>query len=307
MGSVKSAFEREVLAIPLDQIVSTRSFATRIEASKKYMSILASVRELGVIEPIAVHRESGVGDGIRYLVLDGHLRLMALKSLGATHALCLVASDDEGFTYNRQVNRLTPIQEHRMILSAIQKGTSGARIAQALDVNVEHIRRRQQLLDGIAPEVVEMLKDRQINQHAFGALKKMKPMRQIETAEMMLSANCFTTVYAKMMLAATRPDQLAKPVRPPKSRTTAEDISRLEREMDKLSRDYRLVEDTMGETMLVLVIAKGYVSRLLRNEAIAEFLQLNYEDLVKELASVMDSMTADGRGDAREPFSADIP
>ncbi|MBA1245918.1 hypothetical protein G7016_24670, partial [Pseudomonas japonica] len=57
----------------------------------------------------------------------------------------------------------------------------------------------------------------------------------------------------------------------------------------------------------VLVIAKGYVSRLLRNEAIAEFLQLNYEDLVKELASVMDSMTADGRGDAREPHSADAP
>lgn len=70
--------------------------------------------------------------------------------------------------------------------------------------------------------------------------------------------------------------------------------------MEKVSQDYRLVEGTMGETMLVLVIAKGYVTRLLRNEAIAEFLQLNYEDLVKELARVMDAMTADGRGDARE-------
>ncbi|PHX39423.1 chromosome partitioning protein [Pseudomonas sp. NZIPFR-PS5] len=300
MGSVKSAFERDVLAIPLEQIFSARGVGTRTEASKKYLSILASVRELGVIEPIAVHRETADEKGPRYLLLDGRMRLRALQSLGATHALCLVASDDEGFTYNRQVNRLTPIQEHKMILLAIKKGTSAVRIAQALNVNVEHIRRRQQLLEGVAPEVVEMLKDRQVNQHAFGAFKKMKPMRQIETAEMMLSANCFTNIYAKMMLAATRPDQLATPARPRKPRTTFEDINRLEREMEKVSQDYRLVEDTMGETMLVLVVAKGYVSRLLRNEAIAEFLQLNYEDLVKELACVMDAMTADGRGDARE-------
>ena len=300
MNMVRSAFEREVLAVPVDQIFSLREVSPKTEHSKKYLSILASVKELGVIEPLAVHRETAKDNGFRYLLLDGRMRLKALKALGATHALCLVADDDEGFTYNRQVNRLTPIQEHKMILLAIKKGTPAARIAQALDVNVEHIRRRQQLLEGIAPEVVEILKDRQVNQHAFYALKKMKPKRQIETAEMKLSANCFTNIYAKMMLSATRPDQLVAPARPPKSHMTAEDIGRLEREMDKLSQDYRLVEDTMGETMLILVIAKGYVSRLLRNEAVAEFLQVNYEDLVKELASVMDSMTADGRGGPRD-------
>jgi hypothetical protein len=298
MNSVRSAFEREILAVPIDQILASREVGWRTEASKKYLSILASVKELGVIEPLAVYRDLSNGSGARYLLLDGRMRLKALKALGASHALCIVASDDEGFTYNRQVNRLTPIQEHKMILVAIVKGTSPGRIAQALDLNVESIRRRQQLLDGIAPEVIEMLKDRQISRHAFYSLKKMKPMRQIETAEMMLSANCFTNVYAKMMLAATRPDQLLAPKRPPQSHTTAEDIDRLEREMDKLTQDYRLVEDTMGETMLVLVIAKGYVSRLMRNEAIAEFLQTNYEDLVKELASMVDSMTADGRGSA---------
>jgi ParB-like chromosome segregation protein Spo0J len=300
MGSVKSAFEKNVLAIPLEQIFSQRGVGKQLEISKKYLSIRASIKELGVIEPLAVHREVDKGDGRIYLLLDGRMRLRALKELGATHALCLIACDDEGFTYNRQVNRLTPIQEHRMILTAIKKGTAPTRIAQALDVNVEHIRRRQSLLDGIAPEVVEILKDRQVNQHAFYALKKMKPMRQIETAEMMLSANCFTNVYARMMLSATRTDQLVEAPRPLKSKTTAEDIDRLEREMDKLNQDYRLVEDTMGDTMLVLVIAKGYVSRLLRNEPIAEFLQLNYEDMVKELASLMDAMTADGRGSGRD-------
>jgi len=49
------------------------------------------------------------------MLLDGHLRLEALKALGAKEALCLVSTDDQGFTYNRQINRLTPIQEHKMI------------------------------------------------------------------------------------------------------------------------------------------------------------------------------------------------
>ncbi|EJT85487.1 Putative plasmid partitioning protein [Pseudomonas putida S11] len=56
------------------------------------------------------------------------------------------------FTYNRQVNRLTPIQEHKMILEAIRKGTTAERIAEVLSVNVGRIRERQHLLRGIAPE-----------------------------------------------------------------------------------------------------------------------------------------------------------
>lgn len=40
---------------------------------------------------------------------------------------------------------------------------------------------------------------------------------------------------------------------------------------DKLYQDYRVVEDTLGETMLILVVAKGYVSRLLRNDNISVY------------------------------------
>jgi hypothetical protein len=43
--------------------------------------------------------------------------------------------------------------------------------------------------------------------------------------------------------------------------------------MENLQHDYKQVEDTLGETMLVLVVAKGYLARVLRNEAIAGYLQ----------------------------------
>ncbi|MNF19396.1 hypothetical protein D3C80_2241550 [compost metagenome] len=52
--------------------------------------------------------------------------------------------------------------------------------------------------------------------------------------------------------------------------------------------------------MLVLVVAKGYVSRLLRNETIATYLERFEPDLARELAVVMDAVTADARSLERE-------
>jgi ParB-like chromosome segregation protein Spo0J len=209
MGQVKQAFKSETLSIPLDRILPTRKLDKEIHGSKKFCTIKSSIRELGVIEPLAVHPEPVTASGVpSYILLDGHLRLEALKMLGGTEALCLISTDDEGFTYNRQINRLTPVQEHKMILAAIKKGIEPTRIAQVLGVNVDRIHERQNLLNGIAPEVVEMLKVRMVAHDVFRVLRQMKPMRQIETVEMMISANCFTQNYARMVLAATRPEML---------------------------------------------------------------------------------------------------
>ncbi|UXJ50863.1 plasmid partitioning protein RepB C-terminal domain-containing protein [Pseudomonas citronellolis] len=302
MTAIKHAFEPKIVSIPLGRILPTRQVSKEQKCSIKFSSILASIRELGVVEPLAVHpsitRDS---EGAScYILLDGHLRMEALRQLGGDEALCLLSTDDEGFTYNRQINRMTPIQEHRMILETISKGVTAERIAQTLSVNVERIRSRAQLLKGIAPEVAEMLKNRMVGQHVFRILRKMKPMRQIETVEMMVSANCFSSRYAEMVLAATRSELLNEPKKQLAQEVTAEDIARMEREMEKLYHDYRLVEDTLGETMLVLVVAKGYVARMLRNEAISEYLKRFEPDLSSELATVMDAVTVDARSVERE-------
>ncbi|MFB4404681.1 plasmid partitioning protein RepB C-terminal domain-containing protein [Pseudomonas inefficax] len=301
MTIVKRAFEPDLIVVSLPLILPSRQVTHDMLTSVKYAAILASIRELGVVEPLAVHPEPvhGVGEEPHYLLLDGHLRLAALVQLGAKDALCLLATDDEGFTYNRQINRLTPIQEHKMILEAIRKGTTAERIAEVLSVNVGRIRERQHLLRGIAPEVAEMLKTRMVGQAVFRVLRKMKPMRQIELVEMMISANCFTGRYAEMVLAATRPEQLVEAKKVSEG-VTAEDIARMEREMEKLYHDYRLVEDTLGETMLVLVVAKGYVSRMLRNQTIAAYLERFEPDLVRELAGIVEAVTADARSLERE-------
>ncbi|MCU1738015.1 MULTISPECIES: plasmid partitioning protein RepB C-terminal domain-containing protein [unclassified Pseudomonas] len=301
MGQVKQAFERQIIPVPLDRILPTRTLDKDIEQSKKYATILTSIRELGVIEPLAVHRQqTNVEGAAAFVLLDGHLRLHALKALGASEALCLLSTDDEGFTYNRQINRLTPVQEHKMILTAIHKGISPTLIAKVLGINVERIHERQHLLDGIAPEVVEMLKVKMVSQDVFRTLRKMKPMRQIEAVELMVSANCFTQTYASMVLAATRPEMLIEKKSKLSVEVSVEEIARMEREMEKLYHDYKVVEDTLGETMLILVVAKGYLARLLRNETISGYLTRCHGELLDELTAIMEAVSSDARKPERE-------
>ena len=72
------------------------------------------------IEPLIVHPQKGARGS--YVLLDGHMRLKALGELGRTEVFCLVANDDDAFTYNDKVNRLSLIQEHAMILRAVDNG-----------------------------------------------------------------------------------------------------------------------------------------------------------------------------------------
>ena len=148
---VKIAFEQHVLVLPLIEILPSKMLAPGLKETVKYKRIAASVAELGLVEPLSVARQSGGG----YLLLDGHVRLSALREQGSNEARCVVAKDDEGFTYNKRVNRLATIQEHYMIVRALDRGVSEEKLARALDVDVKVIRQRRHLLAGISSEVAE--------------------------------------------------------------------------------------------------------------------------------------------------------
>ena len=158
ISTVKMAFEDVELRIAIADIQPLKLVSDTIRKSPKYAQIAASMREVGIVEPPIVARDRS--EPGKYLLLDGHLRIDVLKDMGETEVVCLISTDDEAFTYNKRVNRIATIQEHRMILKAIERGVSEQRIAKALNVDVQSIRRKRHLLDGICPEVAEILKDK---------------------------------------------------------------------------------------------------------------------------------------------------
>lgn len=268
-----------------------RPMTKRITDSKRYGRIATSIGEIGIIEPLVVTKADRDD---RHMLLDGHLRLNALRDRGAGTAPCIISDDDEAFTYNKRVNRLATVQEHYMISRALDRGVPPGMIASALGIDEKVVMRRRNLLDGIAPGAVEILKERPVNPHVFDILRRMKTYRQVETAELMASMGNFTASYAKAILAATRQDDLARPDRPKAiAGVTAEQMARMERELEKLNQDFRATEATFGDDVLQLVLASKYVGRLISNRPVASYLEERHPDIVGEFRTIVTASSLD--------------
>ena len=202
----------------------------------------------------------------------------------------LVAMDDEAFTYNHKVNRLSAIQEHFMIIRAIKNGVSEERIAKTLNVDVANIRRKRDMLDGICSETVELLRDKRATAGALREIKKVKPLRQIEIAELMIASQNFSVAYAKCLYAATPADQLVEADKPKEvGGLSAEEMNRMEREMESLNQDFKLVEDTHGRNVLNLVLVASYLKKLLDNARVVRYLSQSYLEILTEFQKVAES------------------
>jgi hypothetical protein len=285
MTEAKVGFEMRKVRLSLAVILPVRQLKDPQKNIRRYQTIRASIKEVGLVEPLVVHPQKG-GAGT-YLLLDGHLRFFALKELGETEVDCIIANDDESFTYNARISRLAPIQEHKMIVKAVRNGVKPERIATALNIPVRNVRASMKLLDGIHEEAADLLKDKAISPKAINLLKQVTCVRQIEIAELMVSTNNYTAGYAEALVLGTPKDQLAQPDKPKvKQGLSAEEIGKMEQEMESLEHDLKAVEESYGENMLNLTLARGYVKKLIDNAKVVRFLNGNYRDILSEFESL---------------------
>jgi len=285
-SAVKAAFEKQIVVLPIGIIVPQKEITTSHRNGEFYKQLTASLKHIGLIEPLVVYPR-GPGD---YLLLEGHLRLEILKSIGVTEAKCLLSTDDEAYTYNRHVNHIPAVAQHFMLLEALKTGLTEERIAAALDVSLESIRMRRDLLNGICPEAVQILIDKPIRPQVFALLRKMKPIRQIEAAEHMVAGGTYTIPFAKALLAVTKPEMLeADPAASSKKlqATSSAARSMFEEENEFLLKDLKSVEQSYGTDVLALTVSCGYIDRLLQNPKIERYLSRNHMDILETLQQLL--------------------
>lgn len=269
-SKIKQGFHMDLVELLVADLFPTKTISIQIKQGRKYRQVLSSIREVRLIEPPVV---SPFGNGKGYLLLDGHLRIAALKELGIESVACLVSTDDEAYTYNKYVNRLSAIQEHKMIVKAVEAGVSEEKLASALNLDIRTIRYKRQMLEGICAEAVELLKDKDVPEHVFRALRKMKAPRQITVAMLMNDQNKFSIPYAKALLEATSSDQLVNKGQPRKlTPAILARQARLEEENLALSREIGSLKEQYGTGMIDITAMQAYLKRLLGNEAVAEYL-----------------------------------
>lgn len=279
-------FEPELLVVPLAALMPVKTLRPTVKASYKYAQIAQSIREIGLVEPPVVARDLAAPG--RYLLLDGHLRVEILKDEGRTEVECLVSTDDEAFTYNRSVNRISPVMERAMILRALERGVPEAKIAAAMSLEAVSVKRRMKMLVGICDEATSQLNDKHCPLAVFDILRKMKPLRQMAAAELMVQHNNFSVAYASAILAGTPSCDLVAGAKPAPKGVTPAAMARLERELDNLQAAVGAVQDSFSRDNLHLTVAKGYLRKLLTNRSVLLFLGDRYPELLEQFQAIAD-------------------
>ncbi|PTW61679.1 RepB plasmid partitioning protein [Breoghania corrubedonensis] len=284
---VRLGFERDIVLLKLDQIIPLKSLRSGAKDSRKYAQILSSVRAIGLVEPpVVTHDTKNKG---MYFLLDGLLRVESLRDMGLDKVECLISTDDEAYTYNKRINRLSAVQEHRMIVRAMDRGVPAEKIAEALELDVSTIRRRFRMLDGICAEAVQLLKETNCPMKTFELMRQMAPIRQVEAADLMVGQNNYSTMFAQALLAATPESQLIDPRKKKPTRgnpVTSEQMARMERELASLQSQVKSVEESYGIDNLHLTVAKGYIAKMLSNPHIVHWLKQNRHEYLSEFQSV---------------------
>ena len=86
---IKLGFETKTIDLKIDQVVPSKPLQPNIRKTTKYLQILASIKTVGVAEPLVVTKDTQARG--KYILLDGHMRLEALKELEEEEVTCIVS------------------------------------------------------------------------------------------------------------------------------------------------------------------------------------------------------------------------
>jgi hypothetical protein len=101
--------------------------------------------------------------------------------------------------------------------------------------------------------------------------------------------NQFSSTYAASLLAATPREQLARPDQPKSIKgLTGEQMALMERESANLEREFKIAAQSYSQDHLSLVLAKGYLTKLLGNARVVRYLAQHHQDFLFEFQKIVD-------------------
>jgi hypothetical protein len=288
---VKIGFKSQLITLTIDEVGTIRTNTPRIKRGHKYKQILASIQAIGIIEPPVVTWNEKLN---KYILLDGHLRLEALKEIGIQNVDCIISLDDESYTYNKYINKLSPVQTYKMINTALAKGVSEEKLARALDIDMPTLRGKKTLLNNISNEVIELLRDKAMSEKLFRLLRKMKPKRQLIAAHMMVDSNKYTYDFLKNIFDMSTDDDLT--VKRYSKHIPTEVLERrirLEEENMSLSGNIQSLEYDYGINMIKFSSLHSFIRIIMNNHNIVNFVRNFDEGIFNHFSKVVsiDSVT----------------
>lgn len=281
---IKYCFGDKCIDFDITLLTASKTLPNNVKISTKYKQIVRSIKEIGLVEPIVI---CILDNGKTLKILDGHLRVEALKELKIPVVPSLISQDEESYTYNKHVNRLSPIQEQRMLKKAVESGVSLNKLEAVLGITADTLQSKFNLLNGICDETATILAEKHVPYTVFNVLKKMKPIRQIEVANIMTALNNFTRKFALSLLHTSLPEHLINPkTASSEQQDVRKNIERLEREMASVQIETQKLEEHYAANNLKFSITKSHIESLLNNTKVLHWLIDNEPEYLNELKKI---------------------
>jgi hypothetical protein len=281
---IKCCFNAETSSFQIHMLEATKSLPLNYQHSEKFRQIKSSLSAIGLIEPILVFIDP---EKNAIKILDGHLRIEALKELGEEKVECLISTIYDTYTPNKKVNQITIIQIQKMLKDAVKAGVPVELISNALNISVESLKGKLAILNGISPEVIEILSEKNVPKSTFRNLKKMIPLRQLECANMMVKFENYKQGFSNSLLQSSPKETLINNnQRDNNKKGQRKRIERLEKEMAHVHIDTEKLKENFGADSLKLTIVISHVKKLLENPKLFRWLHKNRQDLLDELVKI---------------------
>lgn len=261
--------------IPLGAIECEPELASPARSDPGYSRLAESIKRHGVVQPLIVRPDTTKPD--RYVLMDGRIRYDILLAMKASTVECLVSFNGEPYTSTHATGRLCAIQQHHMFQRAMKRGLGLEAIAEVIGMTRKNIYRKTQLLARISDPAAALLDCERAPFSTYDALRLVGPARQQRIAELLVATRNFSGPYTACLLAATPAEQWADTGGAATDpRLTAADVDRLRREREPMESRFLNAHRQLGAVSLRLVVAQGYLHRLLSEHEVLAFLHREF-------------------------------
>jgi len=212
--------------------------------------------------------------------------------MGVEVVPCILGKQREAFTGNRMVNRVSPIQEHRMIEKSLGE-VDEATIAAALGISGLGHRLKKTLLKQLHPDVAAAYDVGKLSRACARELTHVKPQRQKEILQAMESYDDYSATFVRTMVIKTQPNQRENRRRKhnPWDRT-AQKKNDLLKTLAEAEQKHDFYSQLYRQYTLDLLRLTIYVRSLLTNPRVPEYLDQHYPQIVARFEAII----ADVRG-----------
>ncbi len=268
--------------VDIEKLVPLKERDINFRKNRGYRKILSSISIIGLIEPLCVYKENG-----DYIILDGFLRYKAFQQLGVKTVPCMIYSTKEAYTFNRMINRLSAVQESRMLRESLKK-IDQKTVAEVFGIKSIQYRLGTDMLKQLDQKIISAIDKGTMSRRCATELTYVKKPRQVEILREMENSEDYSISFARAMVIKTPAGMRNKKKKDKKPWQDKSDRKQmLVEKLEAVQKRYDFYTNLYRQYSADLLKLYIYVRKLITNDKVRTYLDINYPEILERFENII--------------------